>query len=130
VSGPLRDRLDLTVELAPVPFDALAAPPGEPTRAVRPRVLAARARQRDREPGIGSALNARLSPAMLGIVAALDAAGTRCLRRAAERVGLSARAVHRLLRVARTVADLEGSERVLESHVMEAAQYRQPAPPP
>ncbi len=124
LSGPLRDRIDLAVEVTAVPFDALTATPGEASAAVRARVVAARDRQRAR----GSVLNARLTAPRLANDAALDGAGTRTLRQAAARLGLSARAVHRLLRVARTVADLDSSPLVRADHVAEAAQYRDAVP--
>jgi magnesium chelatase family protein len=120
LSGPLRDRLDLAVEVAPIPLDTLYAPPGESSATVRERVAAARSRQRER----GAALNARLPVPALSKAAALDAAGARCLAEATTRLGLSARAVHRLLRVARTVADLDRAGVVTADHIAEAAQYR------
>jgi len=120
LSGPLRDRLDLAVAVGPVAFDTLTAPPGESSDAVRARVTAARERQRRRAP----MLNARLPVPQLVRDAALDAAGTRLLRQATGELGLSARAVHRLLRVARTIADLAAAPAVAPDHVAEAAQFR------
>ena len=129
VSGPLRDRLDLTVTLAPVPFDTLtAAVPGESSAAVRGRVEHARARQLARAaPGIAS-LNSRLSLRALDRVVLLDRTGRARLAAAAGRLRLSGRAVHRVLRVARTVADLDGSTAVRDEHLLEALQFRD-APP-
>jgi magnesium chelatase family protein len=120
LSGPLRDRLDLAVAVGPVAFDTLTAPPGESSDAVRARVTAARERQRRRAP----VLNARLPVPQLVRDAALDTAGTRLLRHATGELGLSARAVHRLLRVARTIADLAAAPTVAPDHVAEAAQFR------
>jgi magnesium chelatase family protein len=121
LSGPLLDRLDLVVEVPALSYQGLAhAEPGETTAPVRDRVREARERQKAR----GPAWNARLSSADLGRVAALDAAGHALLERAAGRLGLSARAITRLRRVARTIADLAGSAEVRAPHLAETLQYR------
>jgi magnesium chelatase family protein len=121
LSGPLLDRLDLVVEVPALSYQELAhAEPGETTTVVRDRVRAARERQQAR----GPAGNARLSSAELGKVARLDAAGHALLERAADRLGLSARAITRLRRVARTIADLAGSTEVRAPHLAETLQYR------
>ncbi len=118
VSGPLLDRIDLHVE---VPRQRLGDhPPGEPSAAVRDRVDAARRRQAER-----GALNARLSPAQTVRHAALDRAGEQLLERACDRLGLSARAHQRILRVARTLADLDRADRISRSHLAEAIGFRQ-----
>jgi magnesium chelatase family protein len=120
VSGPVLDRLDLQVEVPALTSDELLrAAPGETSEQVRARVLAARDRQRDR-----GSLNAMLSNAALRQHCALDAAGTRLIADAVDRGGMSARAVHRALRVARTIADLAGEERVTSLRLAEALQYR------
>ncbi|MEZ5420152.1 MAG: YifB family Mg chelatase-like AAA ATPase [Vicinamibacterales bacterium] len=125
VSGPMRDRLDLTVDVAPVPVEALTGgTAAEASSPVRARVTIARERQRRRAPATGVAVNSRLPPAALERVAALDAAAATLLPAAATRLGLSSRAVHRLLRVARTVADLDGADRVGEPQLLEALQFR------
>ena len=125
LSGPLRDRFDLTVSVAAVPIAVLArADRGEPSAVVRRRVEAARAVQADRRGSSGVWFNADLSPAGLGRVCRLDASGARLLERAAERLGLTARGYDRVRRVARTVADLEGSALIKAGHLAEALQYR------
>jgi magnesium chelatase family protein len=120
VSGPVLDRLDLQIEVpALTSAELLEAAPGEASAAVRGRVLAARARQRER-----GALNARLGNAALREHCALDAEARRLVADAVDRGGMSARAVHRALRVARTLADLAGEERVCTLRLAEALQYR------
>ncbi len=124
LSGPLRDRIDLTVDVPALPSSDLASDGGgEPTAAIRSRVEQARARQSAREQADG-VLNARLPPRTLRRVCALDAKGSRLLEQAAERLGLTARAFDRVLRVARTIADLEGASTVSADHVAEALQFR------
>jgi magnesium chelatase family protein len=121
LSGPLLDRVDLRVAVRRVPVAALAGEPrGEPSVAVRSRVVAARARQMVRQ----GCLNAQLKPARLRALAALDPASRNTLERWAEQRGLTARGFHRAWRVAMTAADLEGMERIAESHVLEALGYR------
>ncbi len=120
LSGPVLDRLDLQVEVpALTSEELLRAAPGESSGVVAARVAAARARQRAR-----GALNATLPAAALREHAALDAAGARLVTEAVDRGGMSARAVHRALRVARTIADLAGEARVAAGRLAEALQYR------
>ncbi len=120
VSGPVLDRLDLQIEVpALTSGELLEARPGEPSQAVRERVLTARERQRTR-----GSLNVQLPHAALHQVCALDAAGARLIADAVDRGGMSARGVHRALRVARTIADLAGEERVSPMHLAEAIQCR------
>ncbi len=124
VSGPLLDRIDLYVALPPSNVVNLDEPPSGPTSAeVRSRVAAARLLQVART----GDTNSRLSVRALREAVELDAAGQRLLSNAAERLSLSARSVHRVLKVARTVADLEGSVRVSPHHVAEAVAYRAPS---
>jgi magnesium chelatase family protein len=121
LSGPLLDRLDLTVEVpAQKPEVLLEAPPGECSATVAARVATARARMHTRQ-GVPNGL---LESAVLAEVAALEPDARALLNRTAERLGWSGRAVHRALKVARTVADLAGSAAVQVSHVAEAAQWR------
>jgi len=121
LSGPLLDRIDLNVNVRRVPPALLAAEPvGEASQPVRERVIAARHRQHERQ----GCLNAMLKPARLRIQAALEPGPRRTLERWADQQGLSARGFHRAWRVARTAADLEGSERIDERHVLEALGYR------
>jgi magnesium chelatase family protein len=121
LSGPLLDRIDLHVEVPALPYRELAAAPaGEDSAAVRTRVELARAQQRKRAPR----WNARLGARALESGAPLDGDGHALLERAAARFGLSARAITRVRRVARTIADLDGSAAVRAPHVAEALQYR------
>ena len=120
MSGPVLDRLDLQVEVPALTSDELLrAAPGETSEQVRARVRAARDRQRER-----GSLNAMLSNADLRKHCALDTAGARLITDAVDRGGMSARAVHRALRVACTIADLAGEERVTAMRLAEALQYR------
>ncbi len=121
ISGPLLDRIDLHVDVPAVPVAALpAAGSGEGSAAVRARVAAARALQAERS----GAVNARLRGAGLRRACALDEAGRALLQKAAEKLGLSARGHDRILRVARTIADLERSRAIAPHHLAEAVQYR------
>jgi magnesium chelatase family protein len=127
MSGPLLDRIDVHVVLPPVEVAALAGPAlGEKSAAVRARVEVARATQRERcaRREVGATTNAALTPRDLERVAVLCAAGTRMLSSAMDRFALSARAYGKVLRVARTIADLEGVAAVRPAHVAEAIGLR------
>ena len=125
ISGPLLDRMDLQVEVPPVEYDRMAdARPAESSAEVRKRVEAARQIQRRRYAGTGVTCNARLTPALLKKYCVLTPEADRLLAAAYERMGLSGRSYDRLLRVARTIADLAGSEQIGPDHVAEAIQFR------
>jgi len=121
VSAPLMDRIDIRIEVpAPREADLLAAPQGECSSAIRARVLAARECQLARQVKV----NARLDPQETERYCRLDHAGEALVRRAIARLGLSARAYHRVLRVARSIADLAAAEHIGAAHLAEAVQYR------
>jgi magnesium chelatase family protein len=125
LSGPLRDRLDLTVDVPALPLDALGAETGgESSANVRLRVVAARARQAARHAGDGIVTNAELTPPLLVKYCAADQAALRVLRSAMARLSLSARGYDRVRKVARTIADLTGSDAIHAEHLAEALQYR------
>ena len=125
VSGPLLDRLDIHIEVPPVDFEKLSSnAPSEPSAAIRRRVNAARAIQQARFAGSETTCNAKMTPAQTREFCQIDEAGRRLLERSFEVLGLSARAYDKILHVARTIADLDGSERILPKHLSEAVQYR------
>jgi magnesium chelatase family protein len=126
ISGPLMDRFDLRIEVPPVSFLDLDLPQtGEDSATVAARVQAAREVQAARYAQIpGVRVNADAEGALLERVATPERAGKEMLAKLAERFGLSARGYHRVLRVARTIADLEGAEAVALRHVAEAASFR------
>lgn len=125
ISGPLLDRIDLHVEVSPVEYDDLSGDQqGECSADILKRVLAARAIQEKRYCGTDIKCNAHLPASMMRRVCRLSADADRILRSAFERLGLSARAYDRILKVSRTIADLDGSDRIEAQHVSEAVQYR------
>ncbi|WP_417254087.1 YifB family Mg chelatase-like AAA ATPase [Celeribacter sp.] len=125
ISGPLMDRFDLRIEMPPVQFQDLDLPQsGDSSATVAARVAQARALQSERYNGSGFRTNAQIEGKMLEDVAAPDAEGREILTKAAERLGLSARGYHRVLRVARTIADLAGEEHIRRPHLAEALSYR------
>lgn len=126
ISGPLLDRIDIQVEIMPVPFEELSSlKKGEPSDAIRQRVVAARRRQSQRyaaTPGVFC--NAQMTSKMLAQYARPDDEGLEMLRVAIDRFDMSARAYDRILKVARTIADLDGSDTVKSHHIAEAMSYR------
>jgi magnesium chelatase family protein len=128
LSGPLLDRIDIQVEVSPVAFEQWAGGPAsaqeETSDRILSRVEAARRVQRQRFAGEGYLVNAHIPPRQLRRVCALDAAGLELLGEAAAKLSLSARSLDRVLRVARTIADLGGRSQVGVPHLAEAMQYR------
>ena len=125
ISGPMLDRMDLHVHVPSVEFEAMRRrTKAEPSAAIRARVNAAREIQKARFAGTDVLCNAQMTPAMVGEFCRLDDAGEKLLRGAFERLGLTARSHDRLLRVARTIADLDGAADIDASHIAEAVQYR------
>ena len=125
ISGPLLDRIDMIVEVAAVDFDNLRRrTPAEPSSAIKARVDAARARQAARFGGDGPHCNARMTPAQMRQLCTLDEACTELMRDAYSAMGLTARSYDRIVRVARTIADLDGSDEIGVAHLAEAIRYR------
>ncbi len=126
ISGPLLDRIDIQVECSALSYDDLSkAPTGEPSSVIRERVLKARQIQERRFQGQkGIHCNAQMTERMIHQYAEPDESSLALLRLAMERLKLSARAYNRILKVARTIADLEGSENVQSQHIAEAVGYR------
>ncbi|OQP64778.1 hypothetical protein A3860_18650 [Niastella vici] len=126
ISGPLLDRIDLQVEVTPVPFSELSAQKnGEPSAAIRERVIQARAIQMERyKNNTAVYCNAQMNSRQLKEVCVLNMAGQTLLKTAMNKLNLSARAYDRILKVSRTIADLAGSECILQEHVAEAITYR------
>jgi magnesium chelatase family protein len=129
VSGPLLDRIDLHVDVPAVSAaDLILPPPAEGSDEVRARVAAARALQTERFAGKGTRSNAEADGELLESVATPDEAGRKLLAQAAEAMRLSARGYTRILRVARTIADLAGAQEIARIHIAEALSYRRQAP--
>ena len=124
ISGPLLDRIDIVVEVPAVHFEDLRSrAEAEPSASVKKRVNAARAVQNERF-GTGSMCNARMGPEEMRRYCELSEESAELIKNAFEAMGLTARSYDRILKVARTVADLDGSETIEPQHIAEAIQYR------
>jgi len=125
ISGPLLDRIDLTVSLSPVKYgEWRGGPGGETSAAVRGRVLSARRIQEERLKGTPATANAFMSVRQIHEHCRIPESGGRILETAMKRLGLSARSLDKILKVARTIADLEGKTEIASEHIMEVIQYR------
>ncbi len=126
ISGPLLDRIDLHIEVTPVDFEKMSDQrPGESSATIRARVIRARQRQEARYADVpGVHCNAQMTPRLLGLYARPDDKGLALLKNAMNRLNLSARAYDRILKVSRTIADLDDSEQILPQHLAEAIGYR------
>ena len=125
ISGPLLDRIDIQIEIVPVPFEKISEQqPSEPSIAIRERVIKARAIQERRFAAYeGIYCNAQMNSKLLHQYAVPDASGLSILKTAMQRLCLSARAYDRILKVSRTIADLDNSEHIEVRHLAEAIQY-------
>lgn len=125
ISGPLLDRIDMHIEVPSVEYEAMRRKSAPETSAeVRARVNAAREIQKKRYAGTEVSCNAYMTPKMIGQYCQLDTAGEKLMQGAFDRLGLTGRSHDRILRMARTIADLEGSENIEAAHLAEAIQYR------
>jgi magnesium chelatase family protein len=125
ISGPLMDRIDIHLEVPRIEYEKLAdRRPAEPSSAVRKRVEQARAVQRNRFTGRSTRLNSDMGPADVREFCVLDTTGEQLMRAAMRQLQLSARAYHRVLKLARTIADLAGEANIAPPHLAEALQYR------
>jgi len=127
ISGPLLDRIDIHIDVPAVKFRDLSGetpPETDDSGTIRQRVMMAREKQRHRLAGDRIFSNAEMTPRMIRAYCRIDADSEQMLERAMTRLGLSARAYDRILKVSRTIADLEGSEEIRSAHVAEAVGYR------
>ena len=127
ISGPLLDRIDIHIDVPAVRFRELTGdtpPDAEDSATIRQRVISARERQRQRLASEGIFSNASMTPRLIRKYCRIDTESETMLERAMARLGLSARAFDRILKVSRTIADLENSDDIQSSHVAEAVHYR------
>jgi magnesium chelatase family protein len=125
ISGPLLDRFDIHIEVPRVKFEKLSSEqPGESSETIRRRVCEARLRQQERFRGKRPLSNADMGPAEIRTHCILDETGQNLMKAAVRQLSLSARGYHRVLKLARTIADLAGEERIGAAHLAEAVQYR------
>lgn len=125
LSGPLLDRIDLHIEVKPVEYKKISSDDTiETSKEIRERVNMARRIQIERYKGLNIYSNSELSPGLMQEFCKLDSQSKEILRKAFERLGLSGRAYGRILKVSRSIADLEGSEDIKPTHIAEAIQYR------
>ena len=125
ISGPLLDRIDLHIEVPSVRYRGLSAKEaGESSEKIKERVNRARTRQMERFGGDGIICNARMTEKQIGSYCKIDEESHMLLEMAIDKLGLSARAMNRILKVSRTIADLENRESIESAHVAEAIQYR------
>ena len=125
ISGPMLDRIDIHVEVPRVAYEKLSGDgQGETSVQIRARVEAARGRQRERFRGTKLTCNAEMGPAEVRKYCQVEGSAQSILKAAVTQMHLSARAYHRILKVARTISDLDGSSQIGPAHVAEAVQYR------
>jgi magnesium chelatase family protein len=125
ISGPLLDRIDIQVEVPAVPYKEIAgSEESEASASIQKRIVRARAAQLRRFGGAGINTNARMRPADIRACCVLDGTSESLLEKAITRLGISARGWNRILKVARTIADLDGSQTIAAGHVAEAIGYR------
>ncbi len=125
ISGPLLDRIDLHIEVKPVEYKKISSDEQcESSKEIRKRVNNARKIQLQRYKDLNIYSNSELTPDLMGKFCKLDTGSKEILKNAFERLGLSGRAYGRILKVARTIADLDNSENIQQAHIAEAIQYR------